>query len=288
MAVGQILSGARLTASPRGSPATCRASGSPSASPRSVRLDGWWSSPASGKRVFIYWGVIMVTINLNVRSTLSVTELVFNLAVDPTRRRRRRLPFSSTLVLPGLNIYEGLKHRRSRKGEGAGHHLSRPRPRSEGRDIRFRQPAESRFRGVLKLQGASIYIAQSFRARRSTEAATSGRVARRRATSGRVARWRAASGGALTGAELQGASLDMRSFRVRCSWGAASGASLGGAASGRVARWHATSGRVALSRAASGRVALCHQTFRARRSISCAASGRVARSVAELRGASLY
>ena len=42
------------------------------------------------------------------RGANSLHDLIFNLPVDPTTRHRR-LPFSSTLVLSGLNIYEGLR-----------------------------------------------------------------------------------------------------------------------------------------------------------------------------------
>ena len=87
----------------------------------------------------------------------------------PARLQRLRRPRASTI-------------RRRSKG---GICLSRPRPRFEGRDLRSRQPAESRLRGR----------------------AASGRVARRRAASGRVAQ----------DAQLQGASLESRSFRARRS-----------------------------------------------------------------------
>jgi uncharacterized protein YjbI with pentapeptide repeats len=42
------------------------------------------------------------------RGANSLHNVIFNLPVDPTTRRRR-LPVSSTLVLSGLNIYEGLR-----------------------------------------------------------------------------------------------------------------------------------------------------------------------------------
>ena len=96
---------------------------------------------------------------------VSLHDWVFNVPFDPITRRRW-LPFSSTLVLPGLNIYEGLKHRRSREGQVAGFCLSRARPRSEGRDPRSRQSAESRLRRAPSFR-ARRSVARSFRARRS-------------------------------------------------------------------------------------------------------------------------
>ena len=92
------------------------------------------------------------------KSCLSMTGSSTRL-LDPTTRRRL-LPFSDTLVLTGFNVFEGLGIDDPEKVEVAGLRLSCSRPQSERRDLRFRQPAESRFRLARIFEGASFRNAQ--------------------------------------------------------------------------------------------------------------------------------
>ena len=167
--------------------------------------------------------------------------------------RRRKSLFSNTLVLPGVRCARSREDRRFKKLDSVKHTSV----------LRGRHLEGAIFNSLICAR--PIWRAPSFRARRSSHAA-SGRVARPRAASGRVARFTrasgrdalqcAASGRVARSAQLQGASLVARSFRARRSQGAASGrVALWRAASGRVARMSAASGRVARRRAASGRVA---------------------------------
>ncbi len=127
--------------------------------------------------------------------SISLHDVIFNLPVDPTTRRRR-LPFSSTLVLSGLNVYEGLRIDDPEKAKWRDYVFLRPRPRSEWRDPRSRQFAEGRLRGRI----------------------SAARVARWRATSGRVAQGGAASGRRRSiGRSFRARRSVSRSFRIRSS-----------------------------------------------------------------------
>ena len=153
----------------------------------------------------------------------SLHDRLFNAAPDPITGRR--LPFSSTLVLPGLNVYEGLG-------------IDDPE-KIKGRDFVFRARGRDLKGAILALaivpkvdfEGADLEDASLDRAQ------LQGASLQWRAASGRIALWRAASGRvAPIGARLQGASLNGAQLQ---------GASLDGApAPGRIALWRAASGRV--------------------------------------------
>ena len=173
----------------------------------------------------------------------------------------RKLPFSSTLVLTGLNVYEGLGIGDPEKAKWHDFVFSARGRELKGRDFRFRHLIESGFRRrrssgrITQLCAAPGDVARG--------SAASGRVALPRATSGRVAQRAVASRRvAPRGAELWGASLDSAQLQgAELQSAQLQGASLrkwggGGwrAPSGRVARTRAASGYAAHHGAASGRV----------------------------------
>ncbi len=89
---------------------------------------------------------------------VSLHDLLFNLPVDDTTRRRNSL-FSSTLVLPGLNVYEGLSIDDPEKLKWRDYVF-----RARGRDLKdaildFASLPKVDFTGA-ELQGASLFGAQ--------------------------------------------------------------------------------------------------------------------------------
>ena len=210
----------------------------------------------------------------------------FSISQSMTPTRRRRLPFSSTLVLTGLNVYEGLDIDDPEKAKWRDFVF-----RARGRDLKgaifdLADLPKVDFEGA-ELQGASLQSRRSFRARRSMarsfrarrsmarsfrarrSMARSFRARRSMARSFRARRSMARSfrarrstgaqlqGASLNRAQLQGASLNAAQLQGASLDGAQlQGASLDGAqlqgASLDCAR---ASGRVARLRAASGRVA---------------------------------
>ena len=153
---------------------------------------------------------------------VSVHDWLFESRINDTTRRRR-WPLSSTLVLPSLNIYEGLGIDDPEKAKWHDFVF-----RARGRDLRgaifdFASLPKVDFEGA-QLQGASL--ARSFRARRSGAQL---------------------QGASLDGAQLQGASLDSAQLQGASLDGAQlQGASLDGAQlQGASLDWRAASGRVA-------------------------------------------
>ena len=144
---------------------------------------------------------------------VSLHDWVFNSPVDFTTRRRW-LPISSTLVLSGLNIYEGLNIDDPKKAEWR-EFVFRPR----GRDLRgaifgLASLPKVDFEGA-KLQGASLYRAH-FRARHSK--ARSFRARRLKARSFRARTLQCAASGSFAGcANFRARRLKARNFRVRRS-----------------------------------------------------------------------
>jgi uncharacterized protein YjbI with pentapeptide repeats len=138
------------------------------------------------------------------RFAVSLHDWVFNSAVDPVTRRRW-LPFSSTLVLSGLNIYEGLNIDDPKKGEWRDFVF-----RARGRDLKgaildLASLPKVDFEGA-QLQGASFYRAQ-LQGASLYDAQLQGaqlQLAQLQGASLRLAHLQDAS---LYGAQLQGASL---------------------------------------------------------------------------------
>ncbi len=133
-------------------------------------------------------------------SRISLRDLIFDLPVDPTTRRRP-LPFSSTLVLTGFNIYEGLKIDDPDKVKWHDFVF-----RARGRDLKgaifdFAVLPKVDFDGA-ELQGASLDYAQLQGA--SLE------EAKLQSASFSYAQLQGAS---LFGAQLQGASLDLANLQ---------------------------------------------------------------------------
>jgi uncharacterized protein YjbI with pentapeptide repeats len=143
-----------------------------------VFLFSWTAATFPGELLEVPWpeGAVFENSNELLRpTTVSLHDWVFNSTVDPTTRRRR-LPLSSTLVLTGLNVYEGLGIDDPEKIKGREFVF-----RARGRDLKgaildLAILPKVDFTGA-EFQGASLSDAQLQRA-------------------------------SLTGAELQGASLD--------------------------------------------------------------------------------
>jgi uncharacterized protein YjbI with pentapeptide repeats len=112
------------------------------------------------------------------RELVTLNRLIFQSDVDATTRHRR-FPFSSTLVLPGLNIYEGLGiddaekvrgrdfvfRARGRDLRGAIFDLaSLPKVDFDGADLRGAELADAQLQGAslkgAKLQGATLFEVQ--------------------------------------------------------------------------------------------------------------------------------
>jgi uncharacterized protein YjbI with pentapeptide repeats len=131
------------------------------------------------------------------RELVTLNRLVFQSDVDRTTRRRR-LPFSNTLVLPGLNIYEGLNIDDPDKLKGRDFVF-----RARGRDLRgaifdFASLPRVDFTGA-NLEGGSLKSAQLDRA--SFDGAQ-------------------LQGASLVGAHLEGASLrcqELQGHEPRCA-----------------------------------------------------------------------
>jgi uncharacterized protein YjbI with pentapeptide repeats len=123
---------------------------------------------------------------------VSIHDWLFNLPVDNTSRRRASF-FSSTLVLPALNVYEGLKIDDPEKVKWRDYvFLARGRD-LKGANLAFAGLQKVDFEGA-ELQGARLYMAQLQHASLQT------------------ANLQAAS---LSFAQLQGAKLD--GARLRCA-----------------------------------------------------------------------
>ena len=78
---------------------------------------------------------------------VSLHDWLFN--AEPDQITRRRLPFSSTLVLPGLNVYEGLGIDDPERIKGTRLRLPRARPRSEGAMLDFASLPRVDFTGAI-------------------------------------------------------------------------------------------------------------------------------------------
>ncbi len=164
---------------------------------------------------------------------VSLHEWVFESNVDDVTRRRW-LPLSSTLVLPGLNIYERLNIDDPERVKGRDYVF-----RARGRDLNgaifdLASLPKVDFEGA-QLRGASLRWAQLDRAS-FDQAQLQGASLDYAQLQGASLEGAQLQGASFFGAQLHGASLYRRNFRARTS--------LAGA-SGRVARWHAASGRVA-------------------------------------------
>jgi len=104
------------------------------------------------------WRVFGARDELGTAKKVSLHDLLFNLPVDDTTRRRNSL-FSSTLVLPGLNVYEGLSIDDPEKLKWRDYVF-----RARGRDLKdaildFASLPKVDFTGA-ELQGASLFGAQ--------------------------------------------------------------------------------------------------------------------------------
>jgi uncharacterized protein YjbI with pentapeptide repeats len=172
---------------------------------------------------------------------VSLHDWLFNLPVDETTRRRRS-PFSSTLVLPGLNIYEGLKiddpekanwrdyvfRARGRDLKGAILDLaSLPRVDFTGAQLQgallFRATLQRASLADAQLQGASLDVAKLQGARLDYAQLQGARLdyAQLQGASLFQAQLQSASldgaqlqGASFDGAQLQGASLQQASLRA--------------------------------------------------------------------------
>ena len=141
------------------------------------------------------------------RELVTLNRLVFQSDVNDTNRRRK-LPFSNTLVLPGLNVYEGLKIDDPEKLKGRDYLL-----RARGRDLRG-AIFDLAVLPKVDLEGANLQGASLFRAQ-LRDASLDGAQLR---------------GASLEGAQLQGAGLDRAQLQGASLDGAQlQGASLAGA-----------------------------------------------------------
>ena len=173
---------------------------------------------------------------------LSLHDWVFNSNVDPTTRRRL-LPFSSTLVLTGFNVYEGLGIDDPAKVKW------RDFVFLAGRDLKgaifdFASLPRVDFTGAI-LEGASLRSAQLDRA--SFDGAQLQRASLVSAQlRGALFGCEQLQDNELRCAKLQGASLDRAQLEgVRLDSAQLQGASLDAPSFGRIVRWCRASGRVA-------------------------------------------
>jgi uncharacterized protein YjbI with pentapeptide repeats len=163
---------------------------------------------------------------------VSLHDLVFNLPVDDTTRRRKS-PFSGTLVLPGLNIYEALSIDDPKKADWRDYLF-----RARGRDLKWAMFDLATLRKVdftgAQLEGASFRGAQlggaSFPGATLADALLIGTKLENAQLQGASLDRAQLQGASLDGAQLQGASLEYAELRGASLNGAhLQGASLAGA-----------------------------------------------------------
>ena len=160
-------------------------------------------------------------------TSVSLHDLLFNLPVDDTTRRRKS-PFSSTLVLSGLNVYEGLAIDDPEKANWRDYVF-----RARGRDLKgaifdLASLPKVDFSGA-ELQGASLDLAH-IQGASLDGAQLEGASFNEAQLQGASLRGAQLQGASLYGAQLQGARLDYAQLqKASLDFAKLQGASLYGA-----------------------------------------------------------